>query len=456
MSTWIKELDLRTDEDYLNIVTETSAWLEDLEHETENGIYWDVIPGKEIPEDAVLTSRISLYGGGSGIALFYLRLYETTGREEYLDNAKRGIEYAFSRISPDAYDDLGEGTLKGIPAGLFNGPAGVGFVSYLIYEVTKDERFLEINRAVTNDLTGAVSEDAAGAYWSGAYGILSDGGLILYLIWLYEKTSDKNLLDIADLAGRRIAAQAEKPEGGSGVRWYAMDSVAFGLGEKGYFPGFFYGTAGTGYILAKLYQHTKDERYLDLAKGAAAYITSIAEVTEDGRAALVRYNDPYRPDLHYLGICQGPAGTSRLFYLLYRLTDDSTYREWVIRLTEGIISAGAPKIHSKGYWHTYNYCCGAAGMAEHFLGIYALTGEERYREQAHTAVETLIGDSVEDDGKRCWHSAWNRHAPDEVEAWSGLYVGSAGAASAILAYYNRTHGIKSRLGYIEDPFDKDI
>ncbi len=453
MSTWIEEFDQKTDDDYLNTVIQTSAWLDDIKHETEDGIYWDVIPGKDIPEDAILTSRISLYGGNSGISLFYLRLYETTGKEEYLDYAKKGIEYAFAHIDPNAYANTGEGTFKGIPGGLYNGPAGVGFVSFLIYEVTGDERFLDINRAVTVDLINAMKEDEAGAYWSGAYGILSDGGLVLYLIWLYEKTADKRLLDTADAAGKRIAAQAEEAEGSKGVRWFAMDSEAFGLGEKGYFPGFFYGTAGTGYILAELYKHTGDKKYLDLAKEAAAYITSVADVTKDGRAALVRYNDPYRPNLHYLGICQGPAGTSRLFFILYKLTNEKEYLEWVIRLTEGIISAGAPGIHSKGYWHTYNYCCGAAGMAEHFLGVYELTGNERYKDRARLAADTLIGDSVEDDEKRCWHSAWNRHAPDEVEAWSGLYVGSAGAASAILAYYNRTHGIVSRLGYIEDPFN---
>lgn len=41
------------------------------------------------------------------------------------------------------------------------------------------------------------------------------------------------------------------------------------------------------------------------------------------------------------------------------------------------------------------------------------------------AVDTLLGDSVADDGRRCWYTAWNRHLPGEVESWAGLYIGSA-------------------------------
>ena len=178
----------------------------------------------------------------------------------------------------------------------------------------------------------------------------------------------------------------------------------------------------------------------------------IADISKDKKAALIRYNDPYVKDMYYLGMCQGPIGHSRLFYKLYELTKEEIYKEWVIKLTDGILKAGAPKIHSKGYWHTYCYCCGAAGMAEHFIEAYKFTKDEKYKEAARDAVEVLLGDSNVDEGKRRWYTAWNRHLPDEVEAWSGLYHGSAGCASSILTYYNfLTDNVKIS-GYIEDPY----
>jgi hypothetical protein len=66
-------------------------------------------------------------------------------------------------------------------------------------------------------------------------------------------------------------------------------------------------------------------------------------------------------------------------------------------------------------------------------------------------VEVLLRDSFETEGKRRWYTAWNRHLPSEVAAFTGLYHGSAGCASALLAYYNYITDRKELPGYIEDP-----
>lgn len=93
-------------------------------------------------------------------------------------------------------------------------------------------------------------------------------------------------------------------------------------------------------------------------------------------------------------------------------------------------------------------------MIEHFLSVYRLTGEDRFFAAAGAAVDTLLGDSVADDGRRCWYTAWNRHLPGEVEPWAGLYLGSAGSASSILSFYNFTNDDKEIGAYIEDPYNK--
>ena len=439
-------------EKLLDPVLETAAWLEDYEHEDEEGrIYWDILPGKDIATNLTLTSRTSLYGGTAGIALFFLRLYRVTKDKKWLEKAEGGVKYLIAEDQGDRpYSDYGEGTLLGIPTGLFNGPTGGAYVSYLLYETTGIEAYKKYAIDTAHTLISVKNLSEKGSYWSGQIGILSDGGLVLFLIWLYEKTGNEEYLKTADDTGRYIASKAEETDGG--VRWQCMDSVAFGLGKNGYFPGFFYGTAGTGYILAKLYEQTRNDEYLRLAVKASEYLIKIADTSSDNKAALIRYNDPYVPRMHYLGVCQGPIGTSRLFYELYKITDDKKYYEWILKLTEGVLYAGAPKIHSKGYWHTYCYCCGAAGMTEHFAEIYELTGDKKYLEAAKDSADVLIGDSNLDDGKRRWYTAWNRHAPDEVECWSGLYLGSSGCASSLLYLYNELND-KADIGkYIEDPF----
>ena len=450
MGNWPEEFE-KTEERYLEAVLETAAWLEEYEHVSDKGTKWDILPEKEIDPDLTLTSQTSLYGGTAGIALFFLRLYRVTKDTKWLTKAKGGVDFVISEYKGvDEYSDYGEGTLLGIPTGLYNGPAGGGYVSYLLYETTKDEKYLDHSFRVADDLLSVQTLLQGKGYWSGQIGIISDGGLALFLIWLFEKTGNRNYLEGADALGRYIVSKKENAE--TGVRWQCMDTVAFGLGKNGFFPGFFYGTAGTGYILAKLYERTGNEEYLELAKKAADYLSDIADRSQDDTAALLRYNDPYVPKMHYLGMCQGPVGSSRLFYELFKITGNESYREWILKLTNGVLKTGAPKIHSKGYWHTYSYCCGAAGMAEHFTEVYELTGDEKYLKAAEDAADVLIGDSNLDDGKRRWYTAWNRHAPGEVECWSGLYLGSAGCASSILYYYNQLTA-KADIGkYVEDPF----
>ena len=69
------------DTDLLDSVKETATWLSDYEHGDGDGLYWDVLPGKDIDPRSTLTSVTSLYGGAAGIALFFLRLLQSNGRD---------------------------------------------------------------------------------------------------------------------------------------------------------------------------------------------------------------------------------------------------------------------------------------------------------------------------------------------------------------------------------------
>ena len=268
----------------------------------------------------------------------------------------------------------------------------------------------------------------------------------------YERNKDDRLLNAIKKAGNYILTREEKiPNQGS--RYYAMDTVDFGLGENGYFPNFFYGTGGTGYVLSKVYEVTKDKKYLDGAKAAADYVISIADVNEDNTAALACYNIPYKEDIYYLGMCQGPVGTTRLFYQLYKLTKETLYKEWVIKLTNGIIEAGAPAKHSEGYWHTYCYCCGAAGMLEHFLHVYHLTNDKKYYSYALESADVLLRDSFILDDKRRWYTRWTRLIPGDVESYTGLYHGTAGCAASLLVLYGEISGVNDIPDFLENPFE---
>lgn len=450
---WIGRFEPLNRDKLIDAVLESASWIEQHCHTKKALTSWDVLPGNQIEEEALLLSDTSLYGGASGIALFYLRLFVALEDSQWLEKAKAGIDYVISQYQGKQEFYSSAPYLPGAYTGFFHGPAGGGYVAKEIYKVTGEKKYRTFACQVANDLIEVSESEHENLLWNDFYGILGGGGLLLYLIDLYEEFGDKRYLEEAEKGARHVYEQKESaPCGGS--RWHVMPTETFPTIGKpgGYFPGFEYGTAGCGYLMAKIYEHTKDRRYLEEAKNAALYIQKIADYSDDESSALVRYNDPHLPDLYYLGVCQGPPGTSRLFFQLYRLTGEDQYLEFISKLTNGMLAAGVPAKHSEGFWRTNSYCCGAAGMLEHFINIHKLTGKAIYLDAAYDTAECIIGDSTHLGTTRNWYTAWNRHEPWKSEAYTGLYLGSAGCASALLMFAQYIGDLASIPPYMEDPY----
>lgn len=451
---WIKRFEPLTSEKLLNASLETAGWIEKY-NTIENDLEcWEVLPGRKIDDNALLLKDTSLYAGAAGIALFYLRLYVATQDESWLKKAKNGINYCINRYKGKQDFSTDAEYLQGAYIGFLNGPAGGAYVSHLLYKETREEKYKDFALRVADDLIETAREENGEIFWYGFYGILGEGSLILFLLEMYEFYKIDKYLETAHKASKYIAEKKEESPWG-GYRWNVMPSETFPTIGKpgGYFPGFEYGAAGSGYILAKAYEYTKDDRLLEIAQKAAEYILNIADYSSDGESALVRYNDTYLTDLYYLGVCQGPIGTSRLFYELYKITENDKYKQFVIQLTNGILSAGAPLRHSEGYWRTNCYCCGAAGMLEHFINIHRLTGDNKYLNAAYDAAEAIIGESTVNQKLRCWYTSWNRHEPESSDAYIGLYHGSSGCASALLTFRQYLDKKESLPPYLEDAYN---
>ncbi|MBQ3665195.1 MAG: hypothetical protein II919_03725 [Lachnospiraceae bacterium] len=97
---------------------------------------------------------------------------------------------------------------------------------------------------------------------------------------------------------------------------------------------------------------------------------------------------PYKLGIHdnlfYLGNCHGPVGTTKLFYELYKATNEEQYLQEVFALIEGARALGAPFVQSAGFWNTIGLCCGpagyftgAAGIAVALLQIYCMRTENK-------------------------------------------------------------------------------
>jgi lantibiotic modifying enzyme len=450
---WIKRFEPLDENKLLEAVFQTEKWVDQNSHIDGDARSWDIIPGKEQDPGGLLLKDTSIYAGAAGISLFYLRLYISQKEDKWLQKAKAGLEYVIRKYkgTEDFYTD--SKFLPGADIGFLSSPAGGAYVASRLYEITGDEKYKDFALRVTDDCIAAAHEENGALVWYGSYGIIGEGSLILYLLDAYKTYQKQEYLIAAKKAAKLIIDKKEDAPHG-GYRWYAMPTDIFPTIRKagGYFPGFEYGAAGCGFILASVYEYTREEEYLRVAKEAARYILNIADYSEDGEAALVRYNDTYLTDLYYLGVCQGPVGTSRLFFKLYELTHEEKYREFIEQLTRGLLSTGAPAKHSEGYWRTNCYCCGAPGMLEHFINMHKFTGKKEYLYAAYEAAETIIGESTYTDPLRKWYTAWNRHEPEKSEAYTGLYHGSLGCASSLLFLSQYIAGKDYITPYLEDPY----
>ena len=225
-----------TADDYIEIAKQAEEWIRTTERKTAYGKRWDQSPDSdENFDDYSMLTQKALYGGSAGVGLFYLRLYEATGEEEYLENAE---EAAADIIATDEgaefYTDiLNAGNkvedklvhVKNMPGwiiGLFNGPTGEAFFVLKLYEVTKKERYLDYVRKVADDLLSVAKEDAAGIYWSEQYDYVGDGGFALFFVSVYKATGEEKYLNAATAIGTFLLPKgADAPRGGK--YWNVVD-----------------------------------------------------------------------------------------------------------------------------------------------------------------------------------------------------------------------------------------
>ena len=443
-------------EDYIRIAEETARWIKTTEKITPYGKRWNQSPDSEEDfSDYPMLTEKALYGGSAGIGLFYLRLYQATGDEEYLQEAKAAADDIIATDEGTAFYEKAlqsKGTedklvhVKNMPGwiiGYYNGPTGSAYLVQKLYEITKDPKYKAYVIKVADDLLAVSKRAAEGIYWSEQNDLCGDAGFVTYLVSTWELTGDDKYLEAARSLGNYVVSKGKAAPNG-GKYWNVVDLTIIDFPDDMFWVNLAHGTSGVAWIFTILYRATKDPVFLQAAKDGADYIKGIA--VGDENAVLIPYLDSLErgpsTEFYYLSTCHGPSGTALLFEALYKITGETDYLTWVKKLSRGIIEAGAPEHYSRGYWRSQALCCGTPGLLEHFISVYKLTGEEEFLKYAKRAARTIIGQSQVDDSKtdiykvsdsRRWLGNWWRTIPQDVHTYAGLYIGTAGNAWSLLS-----------------------
>ena len=396
------------DRPHLAAANETARWLRSVAVKAEQGTVWPPAPGS--PESVEQPPNTTLYSGTPGVVLFFLQLHRATGSAGDLRDARAGADYLLATL-----DDKPQ-------SGLYTGVAGIGFVLGEVHKATGDTKYQDGMRKSVEILQRTAVAKGAGVEWTPVTDIISGtAGTGLYLLHAARELKMPAAKELAVRAGRRLIELGQADAGGT--KWPMSPGMARLM------PNFSHGTAGIAYFLARLYEETKDNAFLDSALSGARYLQAVAKT--EGDMCLIFHHEPEADgrNLFYLGYCHGPVGTARLWYQLFKVTGDKEWMEWVHKSARGIMKSGVPEQQTPGFWNNVGQCCGSAGVAEFFLYLHELTGSKEYLAFSERATAQLLAAGTRDAKGLYWVHAEHRVRPQEVAAQTGWMQGAAGIAA---------------------------
>ena len=433
---------------FLQGAIEVANLLQSTAIKTAQGLTWPEQPFLQQEHEAFL-GRFSLYSGNTGILFFLFQLAEATNNDQYLKDAADGANFIVNTWDNGKYVQP-YGAITNSHLCMVNGLAGISYVISLIASKTKNLELHNFSISLVQEIAATAIINNETVHWTDDPGVVFDSGLILFLLKM-EKIYDRpEWRTLAIKAGNHILNKAIRVDENK-LRWPHVSPENFGLPVDSIIPNFFYGTSGVAFTLATLYEETGNKEYLEASILGANYIQSIATIKEN--KILIPHSLPYLKDIHYLGLCHGATGTIRLFFKLYKITKDDTYKQWIENIVNGVLATGAPELHSAGYWNTTCQCCGSAGLSNMFLGLWAEFKEEKYLKNALRVGKHLLSESVFDQEKGAyWYQAWDRKSPEILTVKTGYYDGAAGNGLELLHIYLATTDYFNVVRLPEDPY----
>ena len=223
---WLKIAKLSGDDKYIGYAKEVIDSILKLGISyDEEAIYWKLFdPGiyfKELPAGGVVPNFAH---GTAGVVYLLTKYYEATKDEAYLEKAKKGFNFLEkiaiydedAAIVPYLYFEEGGRPYDVYYLGYCHGPAGDGISVYELYKVTKDEKYLEFFKKLSNALINAgVPFKKSSGYWNDCLCCGSAG--VIYHFLTAADIDEKYLAYVKKTADKSIA-DAYKDE--EGYRWY--------------------------------------------------------------------------------------------------------------------------------------------------------------------------------------------------------------------------------------------
>ncbi len=235
------------DRAWLDLAARAGARLAELGRSENGGLKWAMDPG--YPR---LMPNFS--HGTAGIAYFLARLYQETGRKEFLNAALLGAKYLISVAATEGgtcqvfhHEPDGKDLYY---LGWCHGPVGTARLFYALGEATGDKSWVGwVRKSANSLLKSGIPEKETPGFWNNDGICCGLAGAGEFFLDLGRALGDKSYLGFADRVTARLLAKASAEDGR--MSWLQAEHRArpdFLIAQTGYMQG----AAGIGMFLLRL------------------------------------------------------------------------------------------------------------------------------------------------------------------------------------------------------------
>jgi rhamnogalacturonyl hydrolase YesR len=197
------------------------------------------------------------------------------------------------------------------------------------------------------------------------------------------------------------------------------------------------GSSGAGEFLLAVYAASQKQEFLDGAKGAGDYLLRVAIVDGDG----VYWKHAPTFERTYTGLAHGAAGVGIFLVRLYEATNDTRYLDYAKRAYHWLkayqvnlpgkaaIALGWKRLTTDSDGYT-GWCGGAAGIVTFVDELHRVTGKAEYLDAWRATIEGLY---VSATHPRDDEAAWWRYTRNEGPSLAVIYCHGTAANATIVA-----------------------
>jgi len=323
----------------------------------------------------------SLYEGASGIGVFFGALYRMVG------------DHRYKKIAEDVHNiiHIQLGQKKEIAScGAFSGFAGHIYADMLLSTLLHREiSYGKIGRSLVS-LKHLIKKDTNHDVVAGA------AGALLIALRVHNLTRHPEAIVAAEFAAERLELSVEQQK--TGIAWRTLDKIEDCCG------GMAHGVSGIGWSLSEWADHTKQDKWLSLARDAFKYEQSLFDTS------LGAWKDA-RNGATTCAWCYGAAGIGLAVNKAKNVFHCDMHKE--------IMTDAQNVTWRDGFSKNHCLCHGNLGNAE----LYLVTKDKA---RADAAINFVMRDFE-------YQQTWNKYQMQQVET-PGLMCGLSGIGYGLLRH----------------------